>query len=49
MGKGGKGDYWWLQGDVVFESCFVAACTGMMYLFVVHVEIKDEDEMLCKS
>ena len=31
-GKGGKGDYGWLKGDVIFESHFVAACTGMMYL-----------------
>ena len=29
-GKGRKGDYGWLQGDVVnYESCFVAACSGM--------------------
>ena len=31
-GEGGKGNYGWLQRDVVFESRFVAACTGMMYL-----------------
>ena len=29
-GKGGKGDYGWLHGDVMFESRFVATCTGMM-------------------
>ena len=29
MGKGGKGDYGWLQGEVVQnESRFGAACTG---------------------
>ena len=28
-GEGGKGDYGWLQGDVImFEPCFVVACTG---------------------
>ena len=33
-GKGGKGDYGWLQGDVIkFESHFVVTCTGTMYLF----------------
>ena len=31
MGKGGKGDYGWLQGDVVkFESRFDVTCTGTM-------------------
>ena len=34
MGKGVKDNYGWLQGDVVmFESHFVATCTGMMNLY----------------
>ena len=40
-GKGGKGDYGWLQGDVImFESRFVAACTGMTKLYENLVEQK---------
>ena len=54
MGKGGKGDYGWLQGDVVFESHFVATCTGMMYLFVdlcrqIRINDDDEGEMPCEG
>ena len=30
MGKEGKGGYGWLQGEEIFEFCFVATLTGMM-------------------
>ena len=46
-GKGGKGDYGWLQGDVVmFESHFVAACTGTMYLFEEFEELVEQIKIM---
>ena len=53
MGKGGKGDYRWLQGDVImFESHFVATCTGMMSCMkdlVEQIKIMMMGKMTCQE